>query len=897
MSLISELIFNLVIFFPTNIIKFKAYCIKKFENMHKLRKLLILLFLLNLAYGKDLIIESNYPLPHNNLNEVYKETGNIKFIEEILKASEDFKYIKVVSSNRIKVKKKLILKTVRVFGNLSAWRKDILSSAGLMENYPIDIRDIYLIPFRIKNFYSEKGFPFAKVKLNVNIDNKNGYVYMDIYIDENYQYEIEKINILSNDKLSPDFKSKLIEVSKLEEEKYSLSNVDDAIDRIEKYLYKNGYFDAVVYFFNYEKIKTYPIILNRLFKNPLQVNLFVDLGTKYIFEFPKDIERDKKELLSLIDFSSEGFSKFLLEEFKEKIKEYYKDKNYLDVKVNYKLEKNLKENLIKIKFYIDKGIKYKISNIKLKTDVRNIERFFKNIDKTELSIKDIKNFLKKENEKLIKEGYYNANYDLKVNIDREKHLINISLDFKKGKKYILEKVILIDIPKYELDIKTPKVYDYQELQRILLDLKNYILSKGYLKGDVLLDTKTRFGKDNKVYITAIYKGKLGDKYVRYKPAIYGSYHLFPKYIERNIYDEENLIYSPEEEDSNTNYLYETYLFNSIYTYKIIDDKNRKVLEGYFLREDKRGLFRASIGYNTEDKLKISGLLTLKNMFNIGLEASGYVNFSSRRILSRISVGSRIFPFKISAFANFYKDYQYHRLFDKDVEGYGIWGERYINKWVKRGISIERNYIQVKNTDLNLGKYDKYFITKVKYTIKDNHRNFNVYPTKGYYFIGSITKYFEDLTYFKADSYIRYYYPLYKNVVWTQALNLGYIFDGINNVPISERYFIGRTEGFRGFGFESVGGSSGDGGKSFFVLSNELRFPIYANAVYGFIFTDIGNVFVDDRELMDFKTRETGGFGIFVPTPAGAIVFDIAKKLDKRQNESPYRIELSVEMRF
>ena len=46
--------------------------------MYRLKKLLILLFLLNLAYGKDLIIESNYPLPHNNLNEVYKETGNIK---------------------------------------------------------------------------------------------------------------------------------------------------------------------------------------------------------------------------------------------------------------------------------------------------------------------------------------------------------------------------------------------------------------------------------------------------------------------------------------------------------------------------------------------------------------------------------------------------------------------------------------------------------------------------------------------------------------------------------------------------------------------------------------------------------------------------------------------------
>lgn len=860
------------------------------------RAILIFIFLLiSFSFGKELIIESNYPLPHNNLRDIYRETKNIHLIKKILENSGDFNNVEVISNNKIKVERKLLLKTVYIKGNFSVWRRDILSSAGLIENYPIKLDEIYMIPIRIKHFYIEKGFPFVKVKMKTKIDKNLGIVKIWIDIDENYQYEVEKLNLISDSFLSKNLKEKLIKISQLEEATFSYSSIDDAIDSIERYLKGLGYFDVVVYFLDFEKIKTYPKPFNIIFKNPIKVNLYVDTGTKYIFKFNGCNEEEKKKFLYFVDFSEEGFSQFLLEQLKIKIQNYYKGKNYLDAKVSYKLEKDIKNNRIFIIFSIDKGKRYRIGKIYIKTDEEELKDFLKKIDKNKFTLDNLYGYLEQLKNNLIKEGYLNVKSNITINENREKKIFDINISFFKDKKIILEKIVIKDIPDFKVGIDTPKVYNFAELQELLMEMKDYIKGKGYLDGDVYLDTIPKV-KDNKVYITAVYQGKLGEKYKKYKSAVYGTFHTKPKFIVRNL-DEGYKYFSQELEDNNINYLYETYLFNSVSSYNFIDRKNKKVLESYYLKEDKRGLLQISIGYNTEEELKLTGLLTLKNLFNYGFETTGYINFSTRRILSRVSFGSRLFPYKISAFTNFYKDYQYHRLFDKDIEGYGIWGERYINKWVKRSIDIERNYIQIKNTDFNLGRYERYFITKIRYTITDNHKNSRIFPTGGYYFTGSLTKYFEDLSYFKLDTYFRYYYPVLKRVVWTQALSLGYIWENIENIPISERYFIGRTEGFRGFGFEALAGNNEKGGKSFFVLNNEIRFPIFSNAIYGFVFIDIGNTFEDDRELKKLKTRETGGLGVLIPTPAGAILLDVAKKLDKRKGESPYRLELSIELRF
>jgi outer membrane protein insertion porin family len=50
-------------------------------------------------------------------------------------------------------------------------------------------------------------------------------------------------------------------------------------------------------------------------------------------------------------------------------------------------------------------------------------------------------------------------------------------------------------------------------------------------------------------------------------------------------------------------------------------------------------------------------------------------------------------------------------------------------------------------------------------------------------------------------------------------------------------------------------------------------------------------------MNNLKLRQTMGIGITVPSPVGSIIFDIARKLDRKKGESLYRIELSIGAMF
>ncbi len=68
-----------------------------------------------------------------------------------------------------------------------------------------------------------------------------------------------------------------------------------------------------------------------------------------------------------------------------------------------------------------------------------------------------------------------------------------------------------------------------------------------------------------------------------------------------------------------------------------------------------------------------------------------------------------------------------------------------------------------------------------------------------------------------------------------------------------------------------------GGDTFLLFRGELRFPIYGDLGAG-IFTDIGNLWVDPRELEVLALRPTLGLGIRVKTPIGPIALDYGVNL-------------------
>lgn len=163
----------------------------------------------------------------------------------------------------------------------------------------------------------------------------------------------------------------------------------------------------------------------------------------------------------------------------------------------------------------------------------------------------------------------------------------------------------------------------------------------------------------------------------------------------------------------------------------------------------------------------------------------------------------------------------------------------------------------------------------------------------------------------------HYVPLSTSFTFLYALRAGWgrALSGSDQLPISERFFLGGRSTVRGFGENDVGpeGQNGApiGGDVSLNVNLELQFPL----IYGFegaIFVDGGGLYLqnsDDRDengqpvCADFCSfsldnfRRSAGLGLRYITPIGPLSLDYGFKLDRRSDESIGAIHFSVGVIF
>lgn len=120
------------------------------------------------------------------------------------------------------------------------------------------------------------------------------------------------------------------------------------------------------------------------------------------------------------------------------------------------------------------------------------------------------------------------------------------------------------------------------------------------------------------------------------------------------------------------------------------------------------------------------------------------------------------------------------------------------------------------------------------------------------------------------------------------------FGGTDEIPITERYYLGGRTTVRGFKENSLGprGEQGSiiGGDLAASASIELRYLIYP-AVTARTFVDAGNMWLRDRGID--TVRESAGAGMLYLSPVGAIGIDVGVPLDRQDGESSFRVHLVV----
>ena len=847
-----------------------------------MKKTIILIFLLNLiglSFGE--IYQSNYPLPKNNIQEIYEKTKNIYKIKEYLEKTNDFEEI-TIKNNKLILKKKPVVKRISVKGNKSFWKNEILAISGIIQNHSFDSKSFKNIVLRLKQFYLDNGYPFAKVYVFSEID-KLGNANLKIEIEEGKKAKLNEVRFLTEKELSDDEKKKYRKILGLKRKKIiKFRELQDKLDILSQYLREKGYFD------NFVSLQSFFLEKN----GKVTVYIYITFGTKYIVEFEGNKAFSDKKLKKLLTFYEKGFNYFQLNESIERIKKLYQDYGYINVNVfvDIKRKSNSQTNLI---FKIEEGNVYKITNISVKTDIENIAEKIKTKFEGQIYTKyEFIKYIEKIIKKYQKDGYLNSSYKIKESFDEDNKTVAIDLEIYKGNKFILKKVTFKgysfkDIP------KTPQVYDSKLILEYLAKYKKFIKNKGYFDGDVLLDVKFKKAENNIFYAEVIYETKLGDRYKNGLTFIYGTYHLKPSYIKKNLSNAK--YYDKDDFDLDLITFYSSYLFD--YVNPVLDIYDKKVNKVLILHEDKRGFFQGSFGYNTDRQFRVYGALTLKNLFGIGIETSFFSEVTNLgSTMFKYSIGDRLIPKRISAFTSYFLSTEIHRIFDLRKKGYDLSFEKTSSKHTKHGFILEYTKNEIQNTNVVLKQSD-YKSFKLKYILTLDYRKPKVDTKKGIYSVIRLTKGFQDVDYVKTEFFGRYFYPL-KSLIFTQRLGIGYIFDSVNNLLLSERYFLGGLATVRGFGFEEIKGKNETGGKSFILINNDLKIPLYRPLnLYGLIFLDFGNVYVDNSDMNNLKLRETMGIGVTVPSPVGSIIFDIARKLDRKAGESLYRIELSIGAMF
>jgi outer membrane protein insertion porin family len=357
-----------------------------------------------------------------------------------------------------------------------------------------------------------------------------------------------------------------------------------------------------------------------------------------------------------------------------------------------------------------------------------------------------------------------------------------------------------------------------------------------------------------------------------------------------------------------------------------------------IKEKSTGTFQVGAGFSTLENFIATAQISQNNFLGRGQTLTFQAQLSTRRQLLDLRffephfLGTKV-SFAFSAFIN-------QRLFQEferaSQGGDFTWGYQLSDNWrASAGYSMENVQLTLVENSLPNSLVQNGVTSAISSTISYDSRDNRLFTSAGWFH--SLTAEFAsgllganlfenqiEFTRFREVS--RYFYPIVKSatpgggVVLKFNMIGGYIVsnDPSEDVPVSERFFVGGINSVRGFEARSLGpklklaSSPGEatsevviGGTGEFTLNSELEFPILNQAgIRGVIFMDAGNAFGGIRSVgaaaaeveKDFgfiPLRTSVGFGFRWFSPIGPLRFEWGIPLDRKADEQPVVFEFTI----
>lgn len=490
-----------------------------------------------------------------------------------------------------------------------------------------------------------------------------------------------------------------------------------------------------------------------------------------------------------------------------------------------------------------------------------------------------------------------------VEINREASAITITVPIvHEGEQYKVGRVTLPSDAIFTADelqrfsrLTTGEIYSREAVRQDILSLTEAYTDKGYAFADVTptvsVDKQTRL-------VNLSFTTRPGPRVYIGRIDIMGNERTRDWVIRRELRIDEGELYSGRKLRRSRQRLNNLQYFEEV---KI--DTKRRAEEGLMnleidVTEKSTGQFTAGLGFSSIETVVLSASVSQNNLFGRGQTATASVRLGG--LSQDFRVGFRepwLFGRPIIAGINIFRQSSDFFTFDSLRTGFSVTLGRALGEFASASVSYRFEVLEISDIDPSASELledqeGTSTTSSITPRIVRDTRNNRFDPSLGS--VNSFAIEFAGLggsnQFVKVTGTSTWYFPLPANltgfVKTTFGIGEGYAGD---NLPASERYFLGGVTTVRGFNFREIGPEDDEGnplgGTAFIQFNIEVGRSL-GRFLRLVAFYDAGNVYDVPSTQFDLgELRQAAGVGIRLLTPVGPVRLDWGFKLDRRDGES------------
>jgi len=618
----------------------------------------------------------------------------------------------------------------------------------------------------------------------------------------------------------------------------------------------------------------------------------------------------------------------------EQIEAMYKDKNYHQIKVDYKVLP-LDNNQADLEFVVEEGSKLYVTTLEFEGNKAFTDKKLNKIIKTSTkgffffitSSGDLDRAKLDQDAALLNAFYHNHGYiHARVGepqVDITEKGIHITFKVEEGLQYKIGKVDIsgdLILPKKELikdlGIGNEAYYSRERVRNDVIALTDLYGNHGYAYADV--DPIIRPDHENKV-VDITYTVKKKQEVYFENIMISGNTRTRDKVIRRELRIHEKERFNGKALKRSIRNIYRMDYFEDVKVNTLKGSADDQMALKIDVTEKPTGMFTFGAGYSSEENLFLVGSISQRNFLGNGqtLQFSGQLGGSTTRF-SLSFTEPWLFDMPLSATVRAYnQEKEYEDEYDVRSKGGGLGFSYPIFDFTRLYWSYGYDISDVTNVtdqaDDTIVELEGTNVTSdISLALGYDSRDSALNPSEGskhkisfeYAGVGG------DVGFNKYFAETGWYFPLFKGLVGFVHGKAGYVKknDDDKLLPDYEKFYLGGMNSLRGFDYRGVHLTNEKlvsiedgtptvietkvGGEKMVQFNIELIIPLYKTVVLMGVFCyNADDVVSVDIEWSDLS--RTAGYGIRWFSPMAPIRIEYGKILDRREGEDSGRWEFTM----